>query len=144
MNKFFISTFAYLRKQLQSFLNDEFKDYNLTSSEIFFMQILNDKDALSQIEVSKLLECDKSHIHRVVTKLIDKNYIKYVDDDKEHIRNIKLTLTKQGKTLAIKIDRAMNKWDKFIKNGLQEEDIKIARKVALKIMENANNFKNMG
>ena len=144
MNKFFISTFAYLRKQLQSFLNDEFKDYNLTSSEIFFIQILNDKDALSQIEVSKLLECDKYHIHRVVTKLIDKNYIKYVDDDKEHIRNIKLTLTKQGKTLAIKIDRAMNKWDKFIKNGLQEEDIKIARKVALKIMENANNFKNMG
>lgn len=143
MNKSLINTFTYIKKQLQSYLNDEFKEYNLKSSEIFFMHILHTQGELSQIEISKILECDKSHIHRTLVKLIDKNYIKYVEyEHNEHIKNLKLTLTEQGEEISKKFDKAMKKWDKAMKAGLTIEEIKTAKKVALKIIDNALNFKN--
>ena len=143
MNKFLISTFTYLKKQLQSYLNEEFKEYNLKSSEIFFMQILHTQGQLSQIEISKMLECDKSHIHRTLVKLIDKNYIKYVEyEHNEHIKNLKLTLTEQGEEISKKFDKAMRKWDKAMKSGLTIDELRLAKKVALKIIDNALNFKN--
>lgn len=145
MNKFLISTFTYLKKQLQSYLNEEFKEYNLKSSEIFFMQILHTQGQLSQIEISKMLECDKSHIHRTLVKLIDKNYIKYVEyEHNEHIKNLKLTLTEQGEEISKKFDKSMRKWDKAMKSGLTIDELRLAKKVALKIIDNALNFKKTG
>ena len=141
MNKFFVSAFAYIKKQLQSYLNEEFKNYNLKSSEIFFMQILHTKGQLSQIEISKILECDKSHIHRIVSKLIDKNYIKYACDDKQHPKNLKLMLTKNGEDLSLKFEQVVNKWDMYVKKDIPDEELKIAKKVVLKIFEIACNFK---
>lgn len=143
MNKFLVETFSYLRKQLQSYLNEEFKDYNLKSSEIFFMQLLHNNGPLSQIEISKLLECDKAHIHRTVSRLIEKGYVVRLDE-KEHIKNSKLLLTQSGQELSIKVEKAINKWNKFMLKGVSDEDIKIARKVAIKIFENACNFKKNG
>lgn len=143
MNKFLVSTFTFLKKQLQSYLNEEFKDYNLKSSQLLFLYILHNNGSLSQTEISKILECDKAHIHRIVSSLIDKKYIQY-DEEKEHSKNLKLTLTSSGHELSLKVDKAMNKWNKFMQNGLNEEELKIAKKVALKVIENAYNFKRMG
>ena len=106
------------------------------------MQILHNDGPLSQIEISKILECDKSHIHRIVSKLIDKKYIEYIDE-KEHSKNLKLTLTKRGKELSLKFEKAVNKWDKYMLKDIDEEELKIAKKVALKIIENAYNFRKM-
>lgn len=143
MDKFLVGTINILRKLLQSHLNEVFKDYNLTSSEIFFIYILNDENSLSQIEISKVLECNKSHIHRVLTKLIDKGYVEYQNKDSEHFKNQKLTLTKKGKSLVCLIEKAVDEWNYYLKKGLTEDELNIAKKVALKIVENANNFKNM-
>lgn len=144
MNKLLLSTFTFLKKQLQSYINEEFKSYNLKSSEIFFMQILYNEGEKSQIEISKMLECDKSHIHRTLVKLIDKNYIKYVENDhNEHIKNVKLSLTDKGIEVSKTFDKVMKKWDKAMKEGISQDELKTAKNVALKIINNALNFKKM-
>ena len=53
------------------------------------MQLLHNNGPLSQIEISKLLECDKAHIHRTVSRLIEKGYVVRLDE-KEHIKNMEL------------------------------------------------------
>lgn len=144
MNKLLLSTFTFLKKQLQSYINEEFKSYNLKSSEIFFMQILYNEGEKSQIEISKMLECDKSHIHRTLVKLIDKDYIRHVESDhNEHIKNVKLSLTDKGIEVSKTFDKVMKKWDKAMKEGISQDELKTAKNVALKIINNALNFKKM-
>ncbi len=144
MNKLLLSTFTFLKKQLQSYINEEFKSYNLKSSEIFFMQILYNEGEKSQIEISKMLECDKSHIHRTLVKLIDKDYIRHVESDhNEQIKNVKLSLTDKGIEVSKTFDKVMKKWDKAMKEGISQDELKTAKNVALKIINNALNFKKM-
>lgn len=90
MKGLLIDTTIFLKKQLQRFINEEFKEYNLKSAEILFMQILFQKGEKSQIEMTRLLDCDKAHTHRIVTKLIEKNLF---------IILIKITNTSKTKSL---------------------------------------------
>lgn len=88
---------------MQSYLNEKFKELNLSSSEIFIMHLLYIENSPSQSKLAHLLECDKSHVNRITSKLIDKNLICYSDDQNQndkHIRNIGLKLTPLGESYA--------------------------------------------
>lgn len=132
-----------VKRHLQSYLNDEFKDLNLKSSEMLFMNILYVDGDKSQAEITHDIECDKAHTHRIVFKLLNKNLIKYVGDKGENKRNSKLTLTDEGKKIACKFDKAINSWHKLMIEGISKEDLATTKKVIEKIIENATNLKNM-
>ncbi len=142
MNLFFINIMVLVRKHLQSYLNDEFKTKNIKSSEIFLMQILYRDGDKSQIELARIIECDKSHIHRIVSKLIDKNLIEYSKDYKQS-KNLKLTLTSEGKIFSAKIDKVIKTWHTKLLKGINSSDLKTARTVMKQLLHNANNLKEM-
>lgn len=140
MNLTFINIMVLIRKQLQRYLNEEFKTKNLKSSEIFLMQILYCDGEKSQIEISRIFECDKSHVHRIVNKLIDKNLIEYSDDNKLS-KNLKLKLTDEGKIFSTKIDSVIKQWHNKLLQGIEPDELKIARNVMKKLLKNANTLK---
>ncbi len=138
-----IKTLPQIKKKLQSYINEEFKDSNLKSAEIMLINILYIEGDKSQIEISHYLECDKAHTHRILLKLLDKNLIKYVNNSDLHIKNMKLTLTENGLIIAKRFEEIINKWHNIIIAGVSKEDLDITKKVVEKFLDNANNFKNL-
>ena len=130
-----------LQKKLQGYLNENFKDYNLKSPEIITLHLL-DKENLTQVELAKLLKCDKSHIHRTITKLAEKGFIEF--DDRTHNKNLKLSLTQQGKSISQKIDENMKLWHEILFKGISEKDVELIKKIFNKFIENTKNIKTGG
>ncbi len=143
MNNSIFKSLPLVKKHLQSYLNEEFKELNLKSSEMFFMSILYNEGDRSQIEITHDIECDKSHTHRIVSKLLNKKLINYVNNISENTRNIKLTLTDKGRELACRFDKAINNWHKIIIKGISKEDLTTTKKVIEKIIGNATNFRKL-
>lgn len=143
MNKSIFKSLPLVKRHLQSYLNEEFKDLNLKSSEMLFMNILYNEGDRSQIEITRDIECDKAHTHRIVFKLLNKKLIKYVKGNGENTRNIKLTLTDEGRKFASQFDTAISPWHKIIVQGISKEDLNTTKRVVEKIVENAANFKNL-
>ena len=136
----FVDVMVFIKKQMQSYLNDEFKELNLKSSEIILLHILFKENCKSQIELSRIIECDKAHIHRIVFKLIDKNLIEY---SKENVlsKNSKLFLTNNGHDVANKIDKTLNLWYSKLLKGISKENLNITRNVVKQMLYNAQHLK---
>lgn len=128
-----------LKKQFQSFLNIKFKKYNLKSSEILFLNLLKNKGSKTQIEISRLIECDKSHVHRIANKLITKNLIIY-DTNNQHGKNQRLSLTKAGKDITDRFKEIFDNWQNSLLEDISEDEIIITKKVIEKLIKNANNL----
>ena len=143
MNRYILSSIAQIRKCLQSFLNEEFKALNLRSSELFFMQILYNGGDKAQIEISRTMECDKAHIHRMVLKLLDKKLIKFNENEQDHIKNNKLTLTEEGKKISSKFTSIIEKWNKNLIKGISKDELNTVNIVIQKLLKNAYDYKKM-
>ena len=135
--------FFMLRKQFQGYINDVFKKKNLRSSEVMILAILFQFGEKSQIEISKLLECDKAHTHRIVNRLIAKNLIVYTNDCHEHARNAKLCLTEQGIKISGEFISSIKKWNKLLREGVSNEEIAVVKNVIQKMMHNAEKYKEL-
>ena len=107
------------------------------------MQILFQKGEKSQIEITRLFDCDKAHTHRIVTKLIEKKLVYYIDNEHEHIKNQKLALTPEGKQISTKSNNFLKIWNSKLVEGIDEKDLVVAREVIRKIIDNANKIKNL-
>ena len=82
---------AKIRTCCRSYLNDELKSYNLTSSEGKYLGLLGDKGAMSQNEMSNILGYDKAYTSRIITSLLTKGYIREIvssDDGRKKIFEI--------------------------------------------------------
>ena len=136
----FIDVMVFIKKQMQSYLNDEFKSLNLKSSEMILLQILYKEKSKSQIELSRIIECDKAHIHRIVFKLIDKNLIAY-SKKYELGKNSKLILTDSGHDVASKIDKSLKLWYSKLLKGISKENLNITHNVIKHMLHNAEQLK---
>lgn len=132
----YINVMAILKKQLQSYLNEEFKNINLTSSEIFLLHNLYKNGDKTQIEIARNIECDKAHIHRITIKLIEKDLIKYIDNN-DHIKNQKLSLTNKGTIFANQINQIFIKWRDKLLQGIDKKDLEIAKTVIEQLVANS-------
>lgn len=144
MNDFFIKTVTTIKKNLQGFFNEQFKRYNLNSSEIFIMHLLDIKHSLSQIELANILECNKSHVNRIVSKLIDKKLIFYSQNvplNIKHCRNATLLLTEYGKSLAKKFTKIIFQTFNSLNKDITKEEGLIAKQVLIKILNNSYDIK---
>lgn len=136
----FINVVVFIKKQMQSYLNDEFKSLNLKSSEMILLHILFKESCKSQIELSRIIECDKAHIHRIVFKLIDKNLIEY-SKKYELGKNSKLNLTDSGYDVASKIDKSLKLLYSKLLKGISKENLNITHNVIKQMLHNAEQLK---
>ncbi len=147
MNDFFIRTIVAIKKNLQSYLNEKFKELNLSSSEIFIMHLLYIEKSLSQSKLAHILECDKSHVNRITTKLIDKNLICYTEiqnQNDRHLRNNGLKLTDTGLNLAKKIAVEIKNSINMLNSGITKQEEEITKRVLFKMLDNSYSIKQNG
>ena len=127
------NSFANIKKQLQKYLNQTFKDLNLKSAEIIFLRVLHNQSGMTQIELSRKLSCDKAHIHRTATKLMEKGLITYQSQE----RHGSIKLTESGNWAIEKSNLAMHKWIEAVTLGIDKQELEVCRKVVLQIISNA-------
>ncbi len=136
MEKLLENSLANIKKLLQKYLNQTFKDLNLKSAEIIFLRMLNDHQGTTQIELSRKLSCDKAHIHRTATKLIEKGLITYQSSE----RLGSINLTESGKLVIEESNIAIRKWVDALTRGIEKEQLDICKSVIMQILSNAGNF----
>ena len=140
MNAFLENHLHSIKKQLQHYLNYTFKDSNIKSSEILFLRVLKKIGKTSQICLAKHLECDKSHVHRITNKLLEKGFISFSDNNATKIRKNIIEITHLGNQIIDKVDSAMNNWFAQLKKGISEEELYVFKTVVQKITQNSINF----
>jgi len=136
MNKFFTNEILSLKKNIQTYFNDVFKDLNLKSSEIKLIHILSKVQGESQAELAKRLDCDKAHIHRIVIKLMMKKIILISNEKSETCRNLKIMLTEHGKKIAEIINKKLENCQSTITKGINIEDINATKRVLQQMNSN--------
>lgn len=140
MGASFFEIVQHIKNHLQSYINEKFKDIKLSSAEFFVIRSIDEHQRLSQIEISRILSCDKAHIHRISRKLIDKNLVCYIDNN-EKTKNCKLELTNNGKLVAREYKSFINRTFDELLNGIREQDLLTARKVMAEITQNIKRLK---
>lgn len=140
MKEDIIKRFFLVKKNFQKFLNHELAKYDLKSSEAFFIQLLYKEGIKTQTELTLLANCNKSHTHRIILKLVEKNIIIVHEENPNHqMRNIKIELTNYGTEIAHYLeDKVLKKWENGLKNGLKQNEIEIAKKVINQIFDNSS------
>lgn len=122
-----------IRTCCRSYLNDELKSYNLTSSEGKYLGLLGDKGAMSQNEMSNILGYDKAYTSRIITSLLAKGYIREMvssDDGRKKIFEI----SEKGEELGKIVHYKMNEFiDKYLCAGIAQKDKEEAINI-LKVM----------
>ena len=127
-----------IKKHLQRYLNYTLKDLNIKSAEMIFLRVLWGMENTSQIEVARKLDCDKSHIHRLTCKLLEKELIYFPENYIDKTRNNILKLTEKGKEIINRVNLTIETWLKKITSGIDKNEIDIFKKVIAKITQNAN------
>lgn len=115
----------YLRqfqKIIQKNVNDELKNYNISSTHIGIIMILKEEEkGYTMTELSRLTKVDNALMTRNIKELEQINYI-YRNREKQTQRKYHICLTEKGKDLAHSLEKIICKRKKeFFKNFTKEE-----------------------
>lgn len=125
-----------IKKNLNSFLNESFKPLNISGAEAPVMKFINENPCCRQIDIAKKFGCDKAHTHRVISKLIEKKFVEYHNEDKQE-----LCLTAAGKDIIVKINDGLSQCKKILIKNITAQELDSFFNVLKKCAENTRNFK---
>lgn len=131
-NNIYRCTQVYVDKRLEKF--------NLTTGSYPYLLVLNKKDGISQNDISRELNVDKSMSTRTVKKLIDLGYIKK-QENKEDVRAYKIYLTDKGKDIIPEILEIIDLWIDILVEGSEEEEIKNSIEFLENALENGRKYR---
>jgi len=131
-NNIYRCTQVYVDKRLEKF--------NLTTGSYPYLLVLNKKDGISQNDISRELNVDKSMSTRTVKKLIDLGYIKK-QENKEDVRAYKIYLTDKGKDIIPEILEIIDLWIHILVEGSEEEEIKNSIEFLENALENGRKYR---
>jgi len=98
------------------------RDYGLGSAHTVCMRILHDNpDGLTQNEISKKSEVDKAQTSRVLSELLEKNYV--ISSESDKIYNKIYKLTDEGLSIAEDIDKRVKEICNFVSGDIPDEDM---------------------
>jgi len=124
----------------QAYSDEALKKYELSSGTYPFLMKLNEKEGISQNQISKELSVDKAMSARSISKLIDLGYIRKENDETDS-RAYKLYLTDKAKEIIPDIQDIINNWIDFITEDFEEEEKDQIVRLAEKALNNAKRFK---
>jgi DNA-binding MarR family transcriptional regulator len=107
-------------RKFQVYINKRFKEYNVSSSEFLYLMTLNEKDSLSQDQLSKELYIDKAAVARTLKNLEKKGLIVRTQDTKNY-KIKRVSLSDSGNGLVPKLEEILDEWDSIMKKGVGEK-----------------------
>ena len=130
----FPEKFQLLHKSLQLYFNKELKYSEISGGSVFYFLLLN-KENMTQAELTKHSQRDKAHTNRVITHLINKGYVSYVEN--ESVKNKKLSLTEKGSTFAKNCKQLFKDYICKLTSGIDKKDLEATSKVLEQLANNA-------
>lgn len=121
-----------IKKAFESYMNENFSNYDITAGQAQFLHILSKENNLCQASLRKLADCDKSYTHRVISQLLQKGLVFY--SSIENGSN-KLSLTEKGKIYANNFEKYATKWQKLLLEEITNQQIKIVKEVLAKLSQ---------
>lgn len=109
-----------LYRYTQSYTDEAFKEFGLTSGMYPFLLALSRNEGINQNQISRELNIDKAMSARVIRKLIDMDYIRKEGDEKDS-RAFRLFLTDKSRRIVPEIKKGINHWVDLITEGLNEK-----------------------
>lgn len=94
---------------------------------------------LHQIEIAKVLGCDKAHVHRTSLKLKEKGFVDFVNSDEK--KTYKIHLTKQGKNVTKTFDEMISQVKEIIYSGISPNEIELVATTIKKFAQNIKTYK---
>lgn len=139
MNNGLIQSLLLFKKGFHSLVNSHCQQFNLAGAELFVMGMLFKDGPSHQIQIARKLECDKSHVHRLLEKLDKKGFILFIYNDEG--RDRKVALTKEGEKIAKSFDEIIESVKETIFEGVTQDELNVTSKTIQKFANNILNFK---
>lgn len=124
-----------IARKFNQFLNKELKDIDLSPAEIIYLDLLLEKDGLTQDELAKVASVDKAAITRVIQRLEKKEVVKRLQSETDKRANL-IFLTEKAYRYKDILDTSRRKWFKILNVHLTDEEMKRLDTMVAEIAEN--------
>lgn len=109
-----------LYRKSQMYLAQALKNYDITSAEYPAMLFLNQKNGVTQEEMSSHLHLDKSAVTRIIQTLESKGFVAKKKDEKDQRCN-RVYLTEKGFQIQEHIEKALDDWNLILMTRIEPE-----------------------
>lgn len=126
-----------IARALDSIANIEFKEMALNRGQYLFLTRINENPGIISDHLAEILNIDRTTISRGVKKLVDQGLVsKKSDQENKKIRH--LFVTKQGKSLASKIEQENIYSNQQVLRGLSKKEQKQLAILLKQVEQNAS------
>ncbi len=125
------------------FWNAELKDLDLSTAEFPYIPVLHRLGSATQEQLSYELAVHKSAVTKTVRSLEKKGLIERKKDASD-MRCNRIVLTQKGEDYWEITQACRKRWDQVALQGLSKEEIEVAERVLMKVIENIEGEKKYG
>ena len=108
---------------------------SLPHSSRRIMRVIAKNEGLSQVELVKITHLSKPTVSLALKKMEDMGLVRRENDEKDS-RITKIFMTEKGKEIEKKTFETLQEIDRFVMQGLSEEEIRTITSLLLKMREN--------
>ncbi|MDN3015479.1 MarR family transcriptional regulator [Paenibacillus sp. BSR1-1] len=120
---------------LTSYIKAKLAPLNIAPEQNLILMLLWEKDGLTQNEIAKKLEKDKTNIARMICNLEKKGFISRQINEIDN-RSFNVFLTENGKKLGEMIKPLAEEFNRTVCAGISKEEQQIVKQVLLKMRQN--------
>ncbi|WP_313798904.1 MarR family transcriptional regulator [Cytobacillus sp.] len=111
---------------------ERLSEFGLTPVQFTILHLLWEKDGQKSIDLAKRLLLDGSTITPIVDRLVQNGLIERRQDPADRRINL-IYLTQKGKELELPLNKAMDEVNDTVKQGFNEDEIEVFKKVLTKL-----------
>lgn len=127
-----------LSRAAHIYFQQKFKDYSIGHAQVMTLHFITKKNGISQLELTRILNLDKSSVTSQLNNLEKHGYIiRTVSDDDNRIRNIHIT--EKTKAIENSLHKVFTSWSEILLTGFDETEQTEMIYLLEKMRENALN-----
>jgi DNA-binding MarR family transcriptional regulator len=120
---------------LTSYIKAKLAPLNIAPEQNLILLLLWEKDGLSQNEIAKRLDKDKTNIARMLSNLEKKELIRRHINETDG-RSFNVYLTEKGINSGEQVYPIIEEFNRIVCSGITSEELQIVNEVLLKIQQN--------
>lgn len=110
-----------LRRQFTAYCTEKLSEMDITQGQIFIIIYIGKRERCSPKDISQALKIDAGHLNRVLTKLIENEFVMQIKNKKDKRANI-VSLTTKGKQVFKRSHELFHEWDEKVLSSLEQSE----------------------
>lgn len=124
MDKSFYQMLAVLARKNQVYMSTVLEEYDITTAELAFFLALNDREGLTQEELTTIACVDKAATARAIKSLEEKGYLKREKDAQDSRQN-RVYPTNEAKLLKEKVKSELLRFNNQLTQGIDTQILEL-------------------